>query len=274
MVTSWHGYPSSITGPLWGDSISHQWILVTKGWYLIVQPWRMWVKTSSKPFTNNWHTSQWRHYEQNGVSSHRRLDCLLSRVFRLRSKKTSKFSVTGLCEGNPPVTNGFLSQRPVMWKCFRLMTSSWIKTNKYNTTIIVSRCILITYWPGNVIAVFVSYSRVKFQNNWLTWQQMVHRTPPLPITILLWTSWIEHHWMKRLCKKCCFACMLTDNNTPTCVCLDMMWLKINLLINRPFYNIRVVNVIFITNICTSFSLLISLLWWRHQTETFPRYYPL
>ena len=40
-----------------------------------------------------------------------RLDCLLNCLFRHRSKKTSKLCVTGLCEGNPPVTSGFPSQR-------------------------------------------------------------------------------------------------------------------------------------------------------------------
>ena len=54
---------------------------------------------------------QWRHNERDGVSSHRHLDWLLNRLFRRRSKKTSKLGVTGLCWGNPPVTDGFLSQR-------------------------------------------------------------------------------------------------------------------------------------------------------------------
>ena len=39
--------------------------------------------------------------QRDGVSSHRRLDCLLNRLFRWRSKKTSKLGVTGLCEGWP-----------------------------------------------------------------------------------------------------------------------------------------------------------------------------
>ena len=39
------------------------------------------------------------------------IDCLLNRLFRRRSKKTSKLRVTGLCEGNPPVTGGFPSQK-------------------------------------------------------------------------------------------------------------------------------------------------------------------
>ena len=43
---------------------------------------------------------QWRHNEHDGVSNHQPHDCLLKRIFRRRSKKTSKFRVTGLCEGN------------------------------------------------------------------------------------------------------------------------------------------------------------------------------
>ena len=37
-------------------------------------------------------------------------DCLLNRLFRLRSKKTSKLQVTGLCAGNSTVTNEFPAQ--------------------------------------------------------------------------------------------------------------------------------------------------------------------
>ena len=40
-----------------------------------------------------------RHNEGDGASNHLRLDCLLNRLFRRRSKKTSKLRVTGLCEG-------------------------------------------------------------------------------------------------------------------------------------------------------------------------------
>ena len=54
---------------------------------------------------------QWRHNEHDVVSNHRRLDCLLHCLFRRRSQKTSKLRVTGLSEGNPPVTGRFPSQR-------------------------------------------------------------------------------------------------------------------------------------------------------------------
>ena len=56
-------------------------------------------------------TLPWCHTERDGVSNHQRLDCLLNHLFRRRSKKTSKLYVTGLCEGNPPVTDVFPSQR-------------------------------------------------------------------------------------------------------------------------------------------------------------------
>ena len=44
-------------------------------------------------------SSQWRHNERDGVSNHRRVDCLPSRLFKHRSQKTSKLRVTDLCEG-------------------------------------------------------------------------------------------------------------------------------------------------------------------------------
>ena len=54
---------------------------------------------------------QWRHNERDGVSNHRRLDYLLNRLFRRRSREISTIRVAYLCEGNPPVTGGFPSQR-------------------------------------------------------------------------------------------------------------------------------------------------------------------
>ena len=50
-----------------------------------------------------------------------KFDCLLNHLFRRYSKKTSKFRVTGLCDGNSPGTG----------KCFHLMTSSWRYHNTF-----------------------------------------------------------------------------------------------------------------------------------------------
>ena len=52
-----------------------------------------------------------RHNECDGVSNHRRLDCLLGRLFRRRSKRTSKLRVTGLCAANSSVAGEFPAQR-------------------------------------------------------------------------------------------------------------------------------------------------------------------
>ena len=54
---------------------------------------------------------QWRNNERDGVSNHLPRDCLLNRLFRRRSKKTSKLRVTGLCPGNSSLTGGFPAQR-------------------------------------------------------------------------------------------------------------------------------------------------------------------
>ena len=47
---------------------------------------------------------EWRHNGSDGVSHHQSHHCLFNRLFRRRSKKTSKLRVTGLCAGNSPVT--------------------------------------------------------------------------------------------------------------------------------------------------------------------------
>ena len=52
----------------------------------------------------------WRHNERDSVSNHQPHDCLLNRLFRRTSKKTSKLRVTGLCAGNSPVTGEFPAQ--------------------------------------------------------------------------------------------------------------------------------------------------------------------
>ena len=55
-------------------------------------------------------TLQWRHNGYDSVSNHQPHGCLLSRLFRCRSKKTSKLRATGLCEGNSPGTGEFPAQ--------------------------------------------------------------------------------------------------------------------------------------------------------------------
>ena len=63
---------------------------------------------------NDTHTHiplQWHHNEHDGISNHQHNDCLLKRLFRHRSKKTSKLPVTGLFVGNSPLIGEFPTQR-------------------------------------------------------------------------------------------------------------------------------------------------------------------
>ena len=61
---------------------------------------------------------QWRHNERDVDSNHQPYDCLLMRLFRHKSKKTSTLCVTGLREGNSPVTGEFPTQRAGTRKIF------------------------------------------------------------------------------------------------------------------------------------------------------------
>ena len=60
----------------------------------------------------------WRHNDHDGVSNHQPHGCLLSRLFRRRSKKTSKLRVTGLCVGNSPGPVNSPHKGPVTRKMF------------------------------------------------------------------------------------------------------------------------------------------------------------
>ena len=72
----------------------------------------------------NRHSLQWRHNDHNDVANHQAPGCLLNRLFRRRSKKTSKLRVTCLCVGNSPGPVNSPHKGPVTRKCFHLVTSS------------------------------------------------------------------------------------------------------------------------------------------------------
>ena len=61
---------------------------------------------------------RWRHNERDSVSTPQPRDCLLSRLFRRRSKKTSKLRVTGLCVGTSPGLVNSPHKGPVTRKMF------------------------------------------------------------------------------------------------------------------------------------------------------------
>ena len=84
--------------------------------------------TSSNLLSCYFITLPWRHNDHNGVSNHQPHGCLLNRLFRRRSKKTSKLRVTGLCVGNSPDRWIPRTKGQLRGKYFHLMTSSWLMT--------------------------------------------------------------------------------------------------------------------------------------------------
>ena len=73
---------------------------------------------------------QWRHNDHDGVSNHQPRGCLLNHLFRRRSKKTSKFRVTGLCVGISPGPVNSPHKGPVTRKMF-----------PFDDVIMVVRCV-------------------------------------------------------------------------------------------------------------------------------------
>ena len=69
--------------------------------------WWRFKKESKMIFS---HALRWRHNDHAGISNHQPHGCLLNRLFRRKSKKTSKLRVTGLCAGNSPGTGEFPAQ--------------------------------------------------------------------------------------------------------------------------------------------------------------------
>ena len=83
----------------------------------------------------------WRHNDHDGVSNHQPHDCLLNRLFRRRSKKTSKLRVTGLCVGNSPGPVNSPHKGPVTRKMFPfddvIMGCSLLTTTRINPSSIL-----------------------------------------------------------------------------------------------------------------------------------------
>ena len=89
--------------------------------YIFILDWTPgfngWAKTAARRYDKhlsvwNWCavSLQWCHNGRDSVSNHQPHDCSLNRLFRGRSKKTSKLRVTGLCAGNSPGTGEFPAQ--------------------------------------------------------------------------------------------------------------------------------------------------------------------
>ena len=125
--------------------------------------WPIWDKCSKPWFTYSYSSEllsqlpalQWRRYRHQGVSNRQCLGCLLNRLFRLRSKKTSKLRVIGLCEENSPVTGEFPARRAsnaqnvsIWW---RHHDKQPLNHPPHNVFMIQSQRKCISRWPPSVV---------------------------------------------------------------------------------------------------------------------------
>ena len=85
-------------------------------------------------------TLQWRHNERDSVSNHQPHDCLLNRLFRRWSKKTSKLRVTCLCAGNSPGTGEF----PAQMASYAENVSIWWRHHEMSTICFTVRISSVT----------------------------------------------------------------------------------------------------------------------------------
>ena len=124
--------------------------------------------SSSVHSCNTFYLLQWRHNGPDGVSNHQPRDCLLNRLFRRRSKNTSKLRVTGLCVGNSPATGVFSAQKAsnaenvsIWWRHHAVFQVTWNPL----------------YWCGlNFIPAWIrNYSFIEFVNKLLSQSQTCNR---------------------------------------------------------------------------------------------------
>ena len=122
---------------------------------------------------------RWGHNGRDSVSNHQPHDCLLNRLFRGRSKKTSKLRVTGLCVGNSPGTGEF----PAQMASNAENVSIWWRHHGYRAFCEISK-------PNHMGLESSGNSAVKFQSDTtivipnLVAYCLLNRGPPY-----LWHDW-------------------------------------------------------------------------------------
>ena len=102
-------------------------------------------------------TLLWRINGRDSVSNHQPHDCLLNRLFRRRSKNTSKLFVTGLCAGNSPGTGEFPAQMAsnaenvsIWWRHHGIHETQAARVMGYWCNLIFQNWFAITRCIGNI----------------------------------------------------------------------------------------------------------------------------
>ena len=128
--------------------------------YLPIKPF-LYVQKAPTIFMTLTHgTLQWRHNERDGISHQWRLDCLLNRLFRHRSKKASKLCITGLCEGFVPSLNKLLDKQS---------SCQWFETSWSTCDVAVMWLDLMQCASGIRLFLFLAYRLSFFTLKYYQW---------------------------------------------------------------------------------------------------------
>ena len=119
-------------------------------------------------------TLHWRHNDYDDVSNHQPHGCLLNRLFRRRSNKTSKLRVTGLCVGNSPGPVTSPHKGPVTRKMFPFDD---VIMNSYRNNIVTLIITIVTLW---YISGYDTQLKMK--------SLYMHGKNDIDICIRIWTS--------------------------------------------------------------------------------------
>ena len=123
-------------------------------------------------------TLRWRHNGHGGVSNQQRLHCLLNCWFRRRSKKTSKFRVTGLCEGNSPVTGEFPAQKAcnaenvsIWWRHHEAASAPDVDYNMFVVVILrskycLSHCFYWLHYKIQYVNRYLTFKHIEVETKW------------------------------------------------------------------------------------------------------------
>ena len=109
-------------------------------------------------WTRNATTLRWRHNGRDSVSNQQPHDCFLNRLFRHKSKKTSKLRVTGLYAGNSPEAGEFPAQMAsnaenvsIWWRHHQVLVDVHILLDIFYN---ILRIFLYTYAINAILLVF------------------------------------------------------------------------------------------------------------------------
>ena len=144
-----------------------------------------------KDFRKTWNvfSLHWCHNDHDGVSNHQPHGCLLSCLFRRRSKKTSKLRVTGLCEGNSPAPVNSPHKGPVTRKMFPFDDVIMLSISRHWDHAVSANRILWVYagfwWYHGILLVHLQDSVGAFGAKWLT-KWLHHAKAPPHRGVLLW----------------------------------------------------------------------------------------